>query len=140
MKSEFVQRNQQLPLFYISLPPLSRKEQLISLATPNFVFVLLCRRRNWFSDHKNNRTTGMIFRFTYLHRESEPAVDVGKRKSLNASLKQWHFFSEWTKTSSSFLFCWGNLFWTKFWTLFNEIAAATISRMYYFSENRFVFL
>ena len=25
---------------------------------------------------------------------SEPAVDMGKRKSLNASLKQWHFFSE----------------------------------------------
>ena len=49
---------------------------------------------------------------------SEPAVEMGKRKSLYASLKQWHFLSQWTKTSSSFLFCWGNLFWTKFWTLF----------------------
>ena len=38
---------------------------------------------------------------------SEPAVDMGKRKSLNASLKQWHFFSEWTKNSSSFIFCRG---------------------------------
>ena len=61
---------------------------------------------------------------------SEPAVEMGKRKSLYASLKQWHFLSQWTKTSSSFLFFSG-IFFGRNSEHYSKKSAATICwRMY----------